>query len=98
MVAGTMEGGVDPGVRRPVADRGIEPSKYSLGSLSPPHILISQAWPPWVVCVSVRGAAVSTKILAWPRHSPLPMRSGTREARGHGLGEGERSWVGSLSA
>lgn len=89
MVPGTMEGGLDPGVRPPVVD-----SLHSLGSLDPPHVPLSQAWPLWVECVSVRGAAVSMKISAWPRLSPLPMRSGTREARGHRIGEDPRIWVG----
>lgn len=34
------------------------------------------------------------KILAWPQLSPLPTRSGTREARGHKIGEDKRIWVG----
>lgn len=58
-----------------------------------PHTPISQAWPPWAGCVSEREVVASTKTSAWPQHSPLPMRSDTREA-GTREGAGGRSLAG----
>lgn len=61
-------------------------SRHSPEPPAPPHVPVSQAWPPWAGCASGREVAASTRTLAWPPHSPSPMRSDTREARGTGRG------------
>lgn len=55
---------------------------------------IPQAWPLWAGCASEREAVALTKISAWPRRSPSPTRSDTREAgdRG-GSGQAKRGSV-----